>query len=117
MVTAPERGIAIEASAINPLLKPHQAGTVRWAVHRGCAGIFEAFGLGKTFIQLEIARLIRQHMGRGLGVELSPQYFRDACFYCEAMERQMATPNLFDLLGDDLADPAPVVSDQTVEAS
>ena len=63
MVTAPERGISIDASAINPLLKPHQAATVRWAVHRGCAGIFEAFGLGKTFIQLEIARLIRHHAG------------------------------------------------------
>jgi hypothetical protein len=35
---------------------------------------------------------------KGLGVELSPQYFRDACFYCEAAERQMATPSLFDLL-------------------
>jgi DNA modification methylase len=63
MVTAPERGIAIDASDINPMLKPHQAATVRWGVHRGCAGIFEAFGLGKTFIQLEIARLIRKHAG------------------------------------------------------
>ena len=38
-------------------------------------------------------------MGRkGLSCELSPSYFRDACFYCEAMERKMATPSLFDLL-------------------
>lgn len=27
-----------------------------------------------------------------------PINFRDACFYCEAMERKMATPSLFDLL-------------------
>jgi hypothetical protein len=63
MITTPERGIAIDASAINPLLKPHQAATVRWAVQRGNAAIFQAFGLGKTFEQLEIARLIRQHAG------------------------------------------------------
>lgn len=63
MITAPERGIEIDASAINPLLKPHQAAIVRWAVHKGNAAIFAAFGLGKTFMQLEIARLVCQHAG------------------------------------------------------
>ena len=63
MITAPERGIEINASAINPLLKPHQAAIVRWAVHKGNAAIFAAFGLGKTFMQLEIARLISAHAG------------------------------------------------------
>ena len=63
MITAPERGIDIDAGAINPLLKPHQAAIVRWAVHKGNAAIFAAFGLGKTFMQLEVARLIRQHAG------------------------------------------------------
>ena len=63
MITAPERGIEIDASAINPLLKPHQAAIVRWAVHKGNAAIFAAFGLGKTFMQLEIARLICAHAG------------------------------------------------------
>ena len=61
MITAPERGISIDASAINPLLKPHQVAIVRWAVHKGNAAIFAAFGLGKTFMQLEIARLICAH--------------------------------------------------------
>jgi DNA modification methylase len=42
-------------------------------------------------------RAIKQRR-RGLGIELSPAYFKDACFYCEAMERKMATPSLFDLL-------------------
>src|SRR6202034_25211 len=63
MVTAPERGIAIDHSTINPLLKPHQAAIVHCAVHKGNAAIFAAFGLGKTFMQLESARLIRQHAG------------------------------------------------------
>ncbi len=63
MVTAPERGIAVESSSLNPLLKPHQAAIVHWALRKGNAAIFAAFGLGKTFMQLEIARLIRQEAG------------------------------------------------------
>jgi superfamily II DNA or RNA helicase len=63
MIAAPERGLEIDASAINPLLKPHQAAIVRWAVHKGNAAIFAAFGLGKTFMQLEVARLIRENAG------------------------------------------------------
>ena len=37
--------------------KPHQGDIVQWAVKKGRAAIFAAFGLGKTVIQLEIARL------------------------------------------------------------
>lgn len=210
MVATPERGIAVDASDINPLLKPHQAAIVRWALRKGNAAIFAAFGLGKTFMQLEIARLISRHtcepflitaplgvrqefrhdanmlgvdltfiretreaklgaphiyvtnyesvregkinprkfagasldeaailrpmqfdladraiaqfsmksetvfdpfaglgtvplralkLGRkGIGCELSAPYFKDACFYLEAAERQLATPSLFDLI-------------------
>jgi len=35
---------------------------------------------------------------KGLGVELSERYFYDAVFYCQAAERQVATPSLFDLV-------------------
>jgi hypothetical protein len=34
---------------------------------------------------------------RGIGVELSPTYFTDGASYCEAAEREMAMPTLFDL--------------------
>jgi DNA modification methylase len=63
MIVAPERGLAIAPGAINPLLKPHQAAIVHWALRKGNAAIFAAFGLGKTFMQLEIARLIQQEAG------------------------------------------------------
>jgi DNA modification methylase len=63
MVTAPERGIAVEHGVVNPLLKPHQSAIVRWALKKGNAAIFAAFGLGKTFMQLEIARLIQREAG------------------------------------------------------
>lgn len=39
-------------------------------------------------------------LGRaGIGIELSPDYFRDAVSYVEAAARDMATPSLFDLIG------------------
>jgi hypothetical protein len=34
---------------------------------------------------------------RGLGIELSAPYFRDAVYYCEAAEKQADVPSLFDL--------------------
>jgi DNA modification methylase len=34
---------------------------------------------------------------RGLGIELSKSYFRDAVYYCEAAEKQADVPSLFDL--------------------
>jgi len=63
MVQTPERGITIDPAAIHPSLKPHQAAIVRWALRKGNAAIFAAFGLGKTFMQLEIARQIQAHAG------------------------------------------------------
>src|SRR6185437_10218397 len=38
--------------------KPHQRDIVKEAVRKGCYAIFAAFGLGKSIIQVEIARLI-----------------------------------------------------------
>jgi len=51
-------GFEISADEINPLLKPHQRDIVRWAVRKGRAAIFAAFGLGKSMMQLEIGRII-----------------------------------------------------------
>jgi hypothetical protein len=58
MCMARKSGFSVEMDAINPLLKPHQRDIVRWALDGGCRGIFAAFGLGKTFMQIEIMRLI-----------------------------------------------------------
>jgi len=43
---------------IHPLLFPFQHDVVRWAVRKGRAAVFLDTGLGKTFIQLEWARLM-----------------------------------------------------------
>lgn len=51
-------GPTIEADAVYPMLHDWQADVVTWAVNAGRAAIFADCGLGKTFMQLEWARLI-----------------------------------------------------------
>jgi hypothetical protein len=56
-------GHPVAAAEVNPLLLPHQADVVRWAVEGGRRALFESFGLGKTIQQLEILRLTLAHAG------------------------------------------------------
>ncbi len=52
-----------EAIAVNPMLKPHQVDIVRWAIVGKRRAIFAAFGLGKSFMQLECARIVCELTG------------------------------------------------------
>ena len=56
-------GFEIEQGEINPILKHHQKDIVQWAVSGGCRAIFASFGLGKSFMQLEVLRIIGKHHG------------------------------------------------------
>ena len=51
-------GIQIETIAVHPLLMPFQRDIVRWACAKGRCAVFADTGLGKTYIQLEWARLM-----------------------------------------------------------
>jgi DNA modification methylase len=51
-------GPSIEPGEVNPILFPFQRDLVAWAVRKGRAALFADTGLGKTFMQLEWARLI-----------------------------------------------------------
>jgi superfamily II DNA or RNA helicase len=51
-------GPTIEPDAIHPMLFDFQRDLVRWAVRKGRAALWADTGLGKTFMQLEWARLI-----------------------------------------------------------
>lgn len=53
----------VEPSDINPMLFDHQRAIVRWCVEGGRRAVFAAFGLGKTFIQLETLRIVRARAG------------------------------------------------------
>ena len=55
--------VRVQAHEVNPLLKPHQRDIVQWAVRGGSRAIFAAFGLGKTFMQIESVRLLRARAG------------------------------------------------------
>ncbi len=51
-------GNEINNNDVHPILFPFQKDIVRWAVRKGRCAVFLDTGLGKTFIQLEWARLI-----------------------------------------------------------
>ena len=51
-------GVEVDDASIHSTLYPFQRDIVRWACHKGRAAIFLDTGLGKTFIQLEWARLL-----------------------------------------------------------
>lgn len=76
-------GFEVEDSDINPMLKLHQRAIVRWAVRGGCRAIFAAFGLGKSMMQIEAARLVRERSG-GKALIVCPlgvrqEFRRDGC--------------------------------------
>jgi DNA modification methylase len=53
-----DSGFAIDDTDINPMLFEFQRDLTRWAVAKGTSAIFADTGLGKTFMQLEWARLL-----------------------------------------------------------
>jgi DNA modification methylase len=57
---AKSTGLPCEDSEIHPILKPHQRDIVKFCVLGGRRAVFAAFGLGKTLIQLEALRLIKE---------------------------------------------------------
>lgn len=84
-----EVGIEVEESQVHPLLFPFQRDMVRWALRKGRAAIFADTGLGKTFCQLEWARLLgektliiaplsvaRQTVREGLKIDIAVKYVR-----------------------------------------
>lgn len=64
IVVAESYGTNIDKSKINPIALPHQKDIVHWAISGGRRAIFASFGLGKTLMQLEIARLIIEITGK-----------------------------------------------------
>jgi len=56
-------GLDCDPSEVHPALKPHQRDMVVWGVRGGRRAWFASFGLGKTLVQLEAARLITAKLG------------------------------------------------------
>lgn len=58
VVVAGSFGAEIDRESLNSILLPHQKDIVHWSVQGGRRAIFASFGLGKTVMQLEIAKQI-----------------------------------------------------------
>ncbi len=64
IVAAGTFGAEIDKSKINPIALPHQKDIIHWSISGGRRAIFASFGLGKTLMQLEIARLVIEITGK-----------------------------------------------------
>ncbi|WP_213451559.1 DNA methyltransferase [Rhizomonospora bruguierae] len=76
-------GLDVDPAEVHPILKPHQRDAVVWAIRGGRRAIFAAFGLGKSIIQLEVARLALAKLGDGKALIVIPlgvrqEFVRDA---------------------------------------
>ncbi len=56
-------GFAVDPSKLHASLKPHQRDTVMWMLARGRALNASSFGMGKTRIQIEVARQVHLRTG------------------------------------------------------
>lgn len=56
-------GFDVAENDINPMLFKFQNACVRWALQLGKAALFQECGLGKTFQQIEWARLVSEYTG------------------------------------------------------
>ena len=64
VVIAPEFGMDVSNLELTPKLFPHQKDIVHFCLKGGRRAIFASFGLGKTFMQLEIAKQIILETGK-----------------------------------------------------
>jgi DNA modification methylase len=64
-ITVAERaGFEVDPAELHPSTMPHQRDAILWAARLGRALIAMSFGLGKTHIQIELARLIHERTGK-----------------------------------------------------
>ncbi len=78
-------GFDVDPGDINPEGAPHCRAIVRWALKGGSRAIFASFGLHKTFMQIELMRLVGR-FAPGLRLIVIPLGVRHE-FFAEAQER------------------------------
>lgn len=66
------RGFEVKDSELHESSLPHQRDIVRWAAAGGCRAIFASFGLGKTHMQMELARLCMERHVEGRAIIVCP---------------------------------------------
>lgn len=87
-----QSGFDVLEGDLNPRLFPFQNLIVRWALKAGKYAIFADCGLGKTFMQLEWARMVNEHTGKpvlilaplavsGQTIQEGKKFHLDVCRY------------------------------------
>jgi len=71
-------GPEIQADDINAILFPFQSDIVKWAARKGRCAVFADTGLGKTFIQLEWARIVSRRCILVAPLSVARQTIREA---------------------------------------
>jgi DNA modification methylase len=74
----PDTGKVVKPDDIHPMLFPFQRDITVWAIRKGRAAIFADTGLGKTFMQLEWARLISNRVLIIAPLSVARQTIREA---------------------------------------
>jgi len=64
LVVQSRSGLRVRDDELNPENFPHQNAVIKWAASLGSALIAASFGLGKTRIQSELARIIHERTGK-----------------------------------------------------
>ena len=64
IISVNEVGFDISENEVNSLLFPFQRDIVMWAIRLGRAAIFADCGMGKSFMQLEWARIVSEKTKR-----------------------------------------------------
>ena len=58
IISAESFGFDVDRSQLQDILLPHQKDIITWSLQGGRRAVFASFGLGKTIMQLEIARQV-----------------------------------------------------------
>lgn len=100
----PKSGIKIQREEINPICFDHQKDVIQWALEGGCRAIFCSFGLGKTVMQLEIARLVQKYTGKpfliGLPLGVVQEFKEDAAMLGIAVKYVQDMDDIFQTIED-----------------
>lgn len=82
MIVADSFGFDVNRDSLSEVLMDHQKDIVQWALSGGRRAVFASFGLGKTIMQLEIARQVIIKTGKpfliGLPLGVVGEFKKDA---------------------------------------
>lgn len=99
-----DSGFTVPKENIPDLCFPHQRDIITWALAGGTRAIFCSFGLGKTLMQLVIAREVMRHTGRpfliGLPLGVVQEFKDDAAMLGIDVKYVTGMQEVYDTIAD-----------------